>query len=51
MLSAKNLKRLTFTPGTRYRESGGILEDQSYVVSAMISLGIIIIIIIIIIMW
>ena len=48
-LSAKNLDRPSSTPGTRYRENGGILEDQSDVISAIISFLIIIIIIIIII--
>jgi len=35
ILSAKNLDRPTSTPGTRYRENGGIMDDQSNVISAM----------------
>jgi hypothetical protein len=41
--SAKKFNRLTFTPSTRYRENGGILENQIDVVSSMTFLGIIII--------
>jgi len=48
-LSAKNLDRPTSTLGTRYRENGGILDDQRNVISAMILRIISIIIIIIII--